>query len=78
MLSQIRLYFFNVRPIREAGMYVMLSLTCQYQSILFFTLFINLPSMVMQRKKWYEKVSVFRKRNSSATDMPSGIEILSV
>jgi len=24
-------------------MYVMLSLTCQYQSILFFTIFINFP-----------------------------------
>jgi len=59
-------------------MYVMLSLTCQYQSIPFFTLFINVPSMVMQRKKGYEKVSVFRKYNFYASDMPSGIEILSV
>jgi hypothetical protein len=34
--------------------------------------------MVMKRKKWYEKVSVIRKYNFYASDMPSGIEILSV
>jgi len=33
--------------------------------------------MVMQRKKWYEKFTFFRKRNLSATDMPSGMEKLS-
>jgi hypothetical protein len=56
-------------------MYVMLSLTCQYQSILFFfTLFINFPLNGNAK----EKVSIFRKRNFNATDMPSGIEILSV
>jgi len=54
-------------------MYVMLSFKCQYQSILFFNLFINFPPMMMQRKKGYEKVSVFRKLHFNATDMPSGI-----
>jgi hypothetical protein len=34
--------------------------------------------MMMQRKKWYEKASVLKERNFNATDMPSGIEILSV
>jgi len=59
-------------------MYVMLSFKCQYQSILFFNLFINFPPMMMQRKKGYEKVSVFRKRICNATDMPSGIKTISV
>jgi len=34
--------------------------------------------MMMQRKKWYEKVSILEERNFNATDMPSGTEILSV
>jgi len=34
--------------------------------------------MMMQRKKWYEKVSIFKERNFIATDMPSGTDILSI
>jgi len=34
--------------------------------------------MMMQRKIWYEKVSVLKERNFNATDMPRGTEILSI
>jgi len=34
--------------------------------------------MMMQRKKWYEKVTILKKCNFNATDMPSGTEILSI